>query len=77
VVLPVEAIVAVVSGIPILASAAASFRKYLAARGKKNVKITIDGQDLELGNVTEKQAEQIISAWLSRYANNPKNLDAE
>lgn len=74
----VEAIVALISSTTLVPSVLASLRKYLAARGgKKKVKITINGQELELDNVSEKQAEEIIALWLSRHRGNPMDVDAE
>lgn len=72
----VETIVALVSGATLLPSVLASVRKYLAARGKRKVKIVVNGQELELGNVTEKQAEEIITRWLSQHGD-PMDVDAE
>jgi hypothetical protein len=48
-----------------LVSVIPTLRKYIAARGKADVRLTIDGDTLHINKVTTEQAEQLINTWLT------------
>lgn len=62
-----ELIVGLASGVPILVSILASVWKYVASRSKTNVTIVVNGDKLELNNVTAEEAEKLIHEWVLRH----------
>jgi hypothetical protein len=68
--------IGLVSGVPVIVSIIASLRKYLAGRRTRSVRLTIDGDVLNLEKLTKEEQELIIDTWIARHAT-PKDGDGK